>query len=118
VSCVIVRPLHGHAPALESRRDPVSILDPLRGFIDWREGGREDGDLPDLALAWDGRRLARDGPNALTPPKTLPWYLQLALKFIDPFMVLLEVRYGGGGRQLRTITVLRPFVLDVLWLTR
>jgi magnesium-transporting ATPase (P-type) len=37
------------------------------------------------------RRLQRFGPNALTPPKTLPWYVKLALKFADPFMILLEV---------------------------
>ena len=48
------------------------------------------------------RRLETDGPNALTPPPVTPWYVQLAMKFIDPFMLLLEVcmyvcLYVGGG---------------------
>ena len=35
--------------------------------------------------------MKENGPNALTPPKVLPWYVKLALKFLDPFMILLEV---------------------------
>lgn len=35
------------------------------------------------------KRLARDGPNMLEPPKPRPWYVQLAMKFLDKFMILL-----------------------------
>ena len=37
------------------------------------------------------RRLATNGPNALTPPPVTPWYIKLLLKFLDPFMILLEL---------------------------
>lgn len=37
------------------------------------------------------RRLATNGPNALTPPPVTPWYIKLLMKFLDPFMILLEL---------------------------
>lgn len=42
-------------------------------------------------------RKERYGPNALTPPKVVPWYIKLGLKFVDPFMLLLEVRLLPGA---------------------
>ena len=36
-------------------------------------------------------RLARDGPNILTPPKQTPEWLKLLHNFVDPFMILLEI---------------------------
>lgn len=38
------------------------------------------------------RRVQVYGKNALTPPKITPWFIKLLQKFIDPFMILLEVR--------------------------
>lgn len=45
----------------------------------------------DAMFACTLRRLKANGPNALTPPQVMPWYLKLLAKFIDPFMILLEV---------------------------
>ncbi len=35
------------------------------------------------------RRLQRDGPNQLTPPKDIPEIVKYLLQFTDPFMLLL-----------------------------
>lgn len=36
-------------------------------------------------------RLDRDGPNLLSPPKVTPWYVKLALQFLNFFAILLQV---------------------------
>lgn len=36
-------------------------------------------------------RLARDGPNMLSPPKVTPWYIKLAKQFLNFFALLLQV---------------------------
>jgi len=42
-----------------------------------------------LTKAEAQKRLAEYGPNVLRPPKPRPWYVQLAMKFLDKFMLLL-----------------------------
>lgn len=36
-------------------------------------------------------RLARDGPNVLSPPKVIPWYIKLLKQFGNFFAILLQV---------------------------
>ncbi len=35
-------------------------------------------------------RLARDGPNALTPPPVVPLWLKFLIKLANPFLVMLN----------------------------
>jgi len=44
-----------------------------------------------LTVADAKKRLEENGPNALTPPPVTPWFLALLAKFLDPFMILLEI---------------------------
>ena len=44
-----------------------------------------------LSVADAQKRLVENGPNALTPPPVQPWWMALLLKFLDPFMILLEI---------------------------
>lgn len=36
-------------------------------------------------------RLERDGPNVLSPPKVVPWYVKLLKQFLNFFAILLQV---------------------------
>eukprot|EP00186_Timspurckia_oligopyrenoides_P004452 CAMPEP_0182443102 /NCGR_PEP_ID=MMETSP1172-20130603/1928_1 /TAXON_ID=708627 /ORGANISM="Timspurckia oligopyrenoides, Strain CCMP3278" /LENGTH=1169 /DNA_ID=CAMNT_0024638269 /DNA_START=63 /DNA_END=3569 /DNA_ORIENTATION=- len=47
----------------------------------------EDGLSSDAAQ----ERLARDGPNVLSPPKATPWWIKLLLQFTNFFSILLSV---------------------------
>lgn len=38
-----------------------------------------------------GERLKRDGPNILSPPKVIPWYVKLLEQFINFFAILLQI---------------------------
>ena len=44
-----------------------------------------------LTVADAKKRLEENGPNALTPPPVTPWFILLLAKFLDPFMILLEI---------------------------
>ena len=44
-----------------------------------------------LTVADAKKRLEENGPNALTPPPVVPWFMLLLAKFLDPFMILLEI---------------------------
>eukprot|EP00181_Compsopogon_caeruleus_P001805 CAMPEP_0184679544 /NCGR_PEP_ID=MMETSP0312-20130426/2382_1 /TAXON_ID=31354 /ORGANISM="Compsopogon coeruleus, Strain SAG 36.94" /LENGTH=1163 /DNA_ID=CAMNT_0027129059 /DNA_START=226 /DNA_END=3714 /DNA_ORIENTATION=- len=36
-------------------------------------------------------RLARDGPNLLSPPKVTPWYVKMLAQFLNLFAILLQI---------------------------
>lgn len=42
-----------------------------------------------LTSAEAAARLLRNGPNKLTPPKVMPWWLKLLLHFVDGFQIVL-----------------------------
>lgn len=44
-----------------------------------------------LTAAEAQERLERDGPNLLSPPKVTPWWVKLALQFINFFAILLQI---------------------------
>lgn len=44
-----------------------------------------------MTSAAAAKRLEEDGPNLLTPPKVIPWYVKLAKQFLNFFAILLEV---------------------------
>jgi hypothetical protein len=49
-------------------------------------------DLVRGLTAEEGReKLARDGPNVLTPPPETPWYVKLALQMVGGFQVMMIV---------------------------
>lgn len=52
-------------------------------------------------------RLERDGPNMLSPPKVVPWWVKLLKQFINFFAVLLQVAgvlcFIGYGLEPETV---------------
>jgi magnesium-transporting ATPase (P-type) len=44
-----------------------------------------------LTAAEGREKLARDGPNVLTPPPETPWYVKLALQMVGGFQVMMIV---------------------------
>ena len=70
------------------------------------------------------RRLATNGPNALTPPPVTPWYIKLLMKFLDPFMLLLELAavlslalYLARPREQRSSLYVAVVLLAIIVLT-
>jgi sodium/potassium-transporting ATPase subunit alpha len=44
-----------------------------------------------LTVEAAAERLARDGPNVLSPPKLTPWWIKLSAQFLNFFALLLQV---------------------------
>lgn len=44
-----------------------------------------------LSEAEAQRRLERDGPNMLSPPKVTPWWVKLGMQFLNFFAILLQI---------------------------
>jgi sodium/potassium uptake antiporter P-type ATPase alpha subunit len=58
-------------------------------------------------------RLARDGPNKLTPPKEKPWILKQIPHFVGGFQILM---LAGGAMCMVTYAISNPHDNQTLWL--
>jgi hypothetical protein len=65
-----------------------------------------------LTAAEAAARLARDGPNVLTPPKKVPEWIKFVRQLVNPFMVLLQ---AAGALSIATFIVDSNIVIN-LWL--
>ncbi|TFJ81370.1 hypothetical protein NSK_007331 [Nannochloropsis salina CCMP1776] len=63
----------------------------LEGNLAIKLNVAQPGKSAGLTAADAKKRLVENGPNALTPPPVKPWYFHLLAKFLDPFMILLEI---------------------------
>jgi hypothetical protein len=65
-----------------------------------------------LTVAEAAMRLARDGPNVLTPPKKVPEWIKFLRQLVNPFLLLLQ---AAGGLSIATYIADNSIIIN-LWL--
>jgi hypothetical protein len=65
-----------------------------------------------LTAAEAAMRLARDGPNVLTPPKKVPEWIKFLRQLVNPFLLLLQ---AAGALSIATYIADNNIIIN-LWL--